>query len=43
MSIGSQFNGLNAVTLSAFEAWVHERDTLAASVLNLGHDSPDWK
>jgi tetratricopeptide (TPR) repeat protein len=35
--------GVDAATLSAFEAWVHERDTLAASVLNLGHDSPDWK
>jgi tetratricopeptide (TPR) repeat protein len=35
--------GLDAETLSAFEAWVRERDTLAASVLNLGHDSPDWK
>jgi tetratricopeptide (TPR) repeat protein len=35
--------GLDAVTLGAFEAWVHERDTLAASVLNLGHNSPDWK
>lgn len=35
--------GLEAATLNAFEAWVHERDTLAASVLNLGHNSPDWK
>jgi tetratricopeptide (TPR) repeat protein len=36
-------SGVDAATLDAFEAWVHERDTLAASVLNLGHNSPDWK
>jgi tetratricopeptide (TPR) repeat protein len=35
--------GIDTATLNAFEAWVHERDTLAASVLNLGHNSPDWK
>lgn len=35
--------GIDAAALSAFEAWVHERDALAASVLNLGHNSPDWK
>jgi tetratricopeptide (TPR) repeat protein len=35
--------GLDRATLSAFEAWVHERDTLAAAVVNLGHNSPDWK
>jgi tetratricopeptide (TPR) repeat protein len=35
--------GVDAATLSAFEAWVQERDTLAATVLNLGHNSPDWK
>lgn len=35
--------GVDPAMLSAFEAWVRERDTLAASVLNLGHNSPDWK
>ena len=35
--------GLDAATLTAFETWVQERDTLATSVLNLGHNSPDWK
>jgi tetratricopeptide (TPR) repeat protein len=35
--------GVDTATLSAFAAWVHERDTLATSVLNLGHNSPDWK
>jgi hypothetical protein len=29
--------------IAAFDAWVRERDTLAASVGNLGHNSPDWK
>ena len=35
--------GLDAATLTAFEAWVQERDALATSVVNLGHNSPDWK
>jgi tetratricopeptide (TPR) repeat protein len=35
--------GLDAATLDAFDAWVNERDMLAASVVNLGHNSPDWK
>jgi tetratricopeptide (TPR) repeat protein len=35
--------GIDAGTLDAFDAWVRERDTLAASVLNLGHNSPDWR
>jgi tetratricopeptide (TPR) repeat protein len=35
--------GVDAATLKAFDAWVQERDTLAASVLNLGHNSPDWR
>jgi tetratricopeptide (TPR) repeat protein len=35
--------GIDAATLNAFDAWVQERDTLAASVLNLGHNSPDWR
>jgi tetratricopeptide (TPR) repeat protein len=29
--------------VAAFDAWVRERDTLASSVGNLGHNSPDWK
>lgn len=35
--------GIDASALAAFETWVQERDTLAASVGNLGHNSPDWK
>lgn len=35
--------GVDAATLNAFDAWVQERDTLASSVLNLGHNSPDWR
>ena len=35
--------GLDAATFDAFDAWVHERDALAAAVVNLGHNSPDWK
>jgi len=34
---------VDASTLDAFGAWVRERDTLASSVVNLGHNSPDWK
>jgi len=29
--------------VAAFEAWVRERASLASSVVNLGHNSPDWK
>jgi len=29
--------------VDAFAAWVRERDALARSVVNLGHNSPDWK
>ncbi len=35
--------GVDAATLDAFGAWVTERDSLAMSVGNLGHNSPDWK
>jgi hypothetical protein len=35
--------GVDATTADAFAAWVRERDTLASSVGNLGHNSPDWK
>lgn len=34
---------IDAAALDAFDAWVRERDALAASVVNLGHNSPDWK
>jgi hypothetical protein len=39
----AQRAGVDAATVDAFDAWVRERDTLAASVGNLGHNSPDWK
>lgn len=35
--------GVEPATIDAFDAWVRERDALAASVVNLGHNSPDWK
>ena len=35
--------GVEPAVIDAFGAWVHERDTLALSVGNLGHNSPDWK
>lgn len=35
--------GVDAATFEAFDAWVRERDALAAAVVNLGHNSPDWK
>ena len=35
--------GVDAATFAAFDAWVLERDALAAAVVNLGHNSPDWK
>jgi tetratricopeptide (TPR) repeat protein len=36
-------DGIDSRTLSTFEDWVRERDTLASSIVNLGHNSPDWK
>ena len=35
--------GMEPATLDAFDGWVRERDALAAAVVNLGHNSPDWK
>jgi len=35
--------GIEPATIDAFDAWARERDTLASSVVNLGHNSPDWK
>jgi Flp pilus assembly protein TadD len=35
--------GVEPAVIDAFDAWVHERDTLALAVGNLGHNSPDWK
>jgi hypothetical protein len=35
--------GVDPSAIDAFDAWVRERDTLAMSVGNLGHNSPDWK
>jgi tetratricopeptide (TPR) repeat protein len=35
--------GLEPAAFDAFDMWVRERDTLASSVVNLGHNSPDWK
>lgn len=34
---------MEPAAIDAFDAWVRERDTLASSVVNLGHNSPDWK
>jgi tetratricopeptide (TPR) repeat protein len=39
----AQPGGVDPATIDAFNTWVRERDTLAASVGNLGHNSPDWK
>ena len=39
----AQAGGVDPATVDAFNTWVRERDTLAASVGNLGHNSPDWK
>lgn len=39
----AQHGGIDAATFAAFDAWVLERDALAAAVVNLGHNSPDWK
>ena len=35
--------GVDPAAFDAFDTWVRERDTLASSVGNLGHNSPDWK
>lgn len=35
--------GVEPAAIDAFGAWVGERDALASSVGNLGHNSPDWK
>jgi tetratricopeptide (TPR) repeat protein len=35
--------GVDAAAVDGFDMWVRERETLAASVVNLGHNSPDWK
>ena len=35
--------GVEPAAIDDFDAWVRERDTLAAAVVNLGHNSPDWK
>ena len=35
--------GVEPAAIDAFDAWVRERDTLASAVVNLGHNSPDWK
>ena len=35
--------GVDSAAVDAFAVWVGERDTLASSVGNLGHNSPDWK
>jgi tetratricopeptide (TPR) repeat protein len=39
----AQPGGVEPSAIDAFDAWVRERDTLASSVVNLGHNSPDWK
>ena len=39
----AQPGGLTPAAIDAFDAWVRERETLASSVVNLGHNSPDWK
>ena len=35
--------GVDTTAIATFDRWVRERDALAASVVNLGHNSPDWK
>lgn len=39
----TQAAGIDPAALDAFAMWVRERDTLASAVVNLGHNSPDWK
>lgn len=34
---------VDPAAVAAFDAWVRERDMLASSVGNLGHNSADWK
>jgi tetratricopeptide (TPR) repeat protein len=34
---------IDAAAIDGFDTWLRERDALAASVVNLGHNSPDWK
>ena len=41
--LGAPRAGVDEATFSAFASWVKERDALAAAVVNLGHNSPDWK
>lgn len=38
-----QPGAVDPAAVAAFDAWVRERDMLASSVGNLGHNSPDWK
>lgn len=38
-----QPGGVDSSAVAAFDTWVRERDALASSVGNLGHNSPDWK
>ena len=33
----------SASAFAEFDAWVQERDALAAATVNLSHNSPDWK
>jgi len=35
--------GLPREAFAAFDAWVHERDALAAATIDLVHNLPDWK
>jgi tetratricopeptide (TPR) repeat protein len=39
----AQPGGVDPAIVATFDAWVRERDTLASSVENLGHNSTDWK
>ena len=39
----SKPTGVDPAAADAFNTWVRERDVLASSVGNLGHNSPDWK
>ena len=36
-------DGMEPAAIDRFDAWVRERDALAGAVVNLGHNSPDWK
>ncbi len=35
--------GLPPAVFAGFDAWVRERDALAAATINLVHNLPDWK